>query len=99
MHQARVHIDAVLNLRHNHGHKDGEMTYKQAQLYALAGDKEAALKQLKQSLEQGFFPAQYWQNDPALTSIIDDPRFIELFKQAQQRHRAFAKKFNLTPEF
>lgn len=75
------------------------MTYKQAQLYALAGDKEAALKQLKQSLEQGFFPAQYWQNDPALTSIIDDPRFIELFKQAQQRHRAFAKKFNLTPEF
>lgn len=65
----------------------------------MAGDKDAAFEQLAQSLEQGFFPAQYWQNDPALISLKDDPRFNDLYKRAQQRHRAFAKKFQLTPEF
>lgn len=97
--QAIDAIDTVVALRRTQGHQDGEMTYKQAQLYAMAGDKDAAFEQLTQSLEQGFFPAQYWQNDPALISLKDDPRFNDLYKRAQQRHRAFAKKFQLTPEF
>jgi len=97
--QAREHIDAVVDLRRNQVHEDGEMTYKQAQLYAMIGDQEAALEQLKLSLKQGFFPAQYWQNDPALITIVDDPRFASLFKQAQQRHHAFAKQFGLSTEF
>ena len=97
--QALKSINALTAWRQKQGHHDGEMTYKQAQLYALAGDKVAALEQLEQSLGQGFFPAQYWQNDPALNTIHDQPRFKELFNRAQQRHRAFARRFNLTAEF
>lgn len=96
---ALILTNEVVNLRQKQGQSDGEMTYKQAQLYAMVGDKNAALDQLELSLKQGFFPAQYWQNDPALSSVIHETRFASLFKQAQQRHHDFAEDFGLTPEF
>lgn len=97
--RAHTIISEVVKLRQNQNQTDGEMTYKQAQLYALAGDQNAAIEQLKISLQQGFFPAQYWQNDPAMATLIDNPRFKTMAEQAQQRHRAFAERFHLTPEF
>ncbi len=74
------------------------MTYKLAQLYAMAGDKELALKTLQMTVDRGFFPMNYFLNDPALKSIQNTDEFSKIVKQATKRHEAFAEKFDLEPE-
>lgn len=91
-------LDQIIKQRSLQGHSDGEMTYKLAQLYAIANESEQALIQLELSLNQGFFPFQYWQRDPALTSIRDLAKFKQLVEKAKQRHLAFAEKFGLEAE-
>ena len=62
-------IDKIVQLRKKKNHTDGEMTYKLVQLYALAGAQDLALQYLQVSVDQGFFPMNYFLIDPALKSI------------------------------
>jgi hypothetical protein len=91
-------MDAIVKQRNEKKHTDGEMTYKLAQLYALAGAKDLALKHLQTSVDQGFFPMNYFLNDPALKSIQNTDEFSRIVEQASKRHLAFAEKFGLEPE-
>ncbi|MCX7554926.1 transcriptional regulator [Marinicella sp. S1101] len=91
-------IDGINQLRTTQKHTDGEMTYKLAQLYAMAGSTEQAIKQFQQAVDQGFFPMNYFLIDPALMSLRDHHQFNPIIKQATQRHLAFAQRFGLTPE-
>ena len=91
-------IDALVQQRNEKKHTDGEMTYKLAQLYALAGAKELALKNLQITVDRGFFPMNYFLNDPALKSIQNTEQFSALIMQATMRHEAFAERFGLEPE-
>jgi len=91
-------IDAIIQLRHDKKHTDGEMTYKLAQLYALANEPELALKNLQISVDQGFFPMNYFLHDPALKSIQNTEQFMAIVKQATERHLAFAERFGLESE-
>lgn len=91
-------IDAIVKLREVKKHTDGEMTYKLAQLYALAKAPELAIANLQLAVDQGFFPVSYFKIDPALKLIRKEQAFGQIIEQAELRHMSFAKKFNLSPE-
>lgn len=88
----------IAMLRTEMGHSDGELTYKQAQLFALAGATDRALEQLQLAVDQGFFSVTYFHTDPAMQDLQDLPRFSEIAQQAITRHRQFAERFGLEPE-
>jgi DNA-binding winged helix-turn-helix (wHTH) protein/tetratricopeptide (TPR) repeat protein len=75
------------------GSRDGEVTYKQAQLLALAGDREGSLDELDRAVEQGFFCTPCFAQDPAMEPLGALPRFREIFARAQRRHDEFGARF------
>ncbi len=90
----------ALDLLHNteqgiatSGVGDAEAIYKVAQGYAVLGDKESALRVLKQSIEQGFFCYSYFINDPLLENLRSAPEFASLMDLARARHEAFRRRF------
>jgi DNA-binding winged helix-turn-helix (wHTH) protein/tetratricopeptide (TPR) repeat protein/TolB-like protein len=91
-------IDEVVKQRMDKKHTDGEMTYKLAQLYAMAGAQELALNKLQTAVNQGFFPMNYFLRDPALKSVQTSEQFTAIVRQAHQRHQAFAERFGLQAE-
>ncbi|VAW46973.1 Adenylate cyclase [hydrothermal vent metagenome] len=91
-------IDGIVQQRNEKKLTDGEMTYKLVQLYALANAHELALKNLQITVDQGFFPMNYFLNDPALNSIQNIEQFTAIVEQATQRHEAFAERFGLESE-
>jgi DNA-binding winged helix-turn-helix (wHTH) protein/TolB-like protein len=72
---------------------DPEGTYKIAESYAVLGDKDSALRMLRFSIEHGFFAWPYFQKDPLLTNIRNEPQFAELMTIARNRYQAFEQKF------
>jgi DNA-binding winged helix-turn-helix (wHTH) protein/TolB-like protein/Flp pilus assembly protein TadD len=72
---------------------DPEAIYKLAQAYLVLGDKTSALRVLRHSIENGFFPYPYFETDPLLDSLRGDPQFTSLIQDARQRHEAFKKMF------
>ncbi len=91
-------IDGLVALRAEMQHTDGEMSYKVAQLYTMAGHLDQGLKHLQIAVDQGFFPMNYFLIDPALKAIRADQRFAQIIEQATRRHEAFAARFGLIPE-
>jgi DNA-binding winged helix-turn-helix (wHTH) protein/TolB-like protein/Flp pilus assembly protein TadD len=72
---------------------DPEATYKIAQAYAVLGDKESALRMLRYSIENGFFSYPYFQTDPLLDSLRQEPQFAELMNTARNRYESFKRAF------
>ena len=72
---------------------DPEAIYKIAQAYAMLGDKAAALRVFKRSIEMGFFSYPYFLRDPLLDSLRKDSEFEQLVNQARLRYEAFRKSF------
>jgi DNA-binding winged helix-turn-helix (wHTH) protein/TolB-like protein len=72
---------------------DPEATYKIAQAYAMLGDKESALRMLGYSIDNGFFSYPYFQTDPLLDTLRQEPRFARLMNTARTRHEAFRGAF------
>ncbi len=98
MDQAFNIIKEIETHRDEKKHTDGEMTYKLAQLYALSGCSDDALRVLERSIQQGFFPHQYFFHDPAMNRVKDRPKFKTLVLSAQKRHAEFAQRFGLEQE-
>jgi tetratricopeptide (TPR) repeat protein len=72
---------------------DGERRYRLVHFYALIGKKEDALRNLKKSIESGFFNFPYIENDPFLDNIRGTKEFKNLLAQAKRRHQAFKQRF------
>ena len=72
---------------------DPEAIYKIAQAYAMLGDKSSALRVLKRSVENGFFPYPYFATDPLLDRLRNENDFAQLMSAARQRHEAFKAAF------
>ena len=83
-------LEAKIN---EHGVVDPEAMYKIAQAYASIGDKASALRVLRHSIENGFFPYPYFATDPLLDSLRSQGEFSKLMEAARQRHEAFKSKF------
>lgn len=95
---AKQVVEGIIKQREDNHHTDGEMTYKLAQLFALAGYDELALKHFQLAVDQGFFPVSYFLRDPAMRSIMASDSFHKTVEQAANRHRAFAQKYGLPIE-
>ena len=81
------------NMIQQRGVGDPEGAYKIAQAYAVLGDKASALRTLRMSIENGFFPYPYFTTDPLLDSLRQEPQFPQLMNIAQQRHEVFKARF------
>lgn len=75
------------------GDGDPEATYKIAQSYSVLGEKSAALRVLRSSVEGGFFAYPYLAIDPLLDSLRKEAAFAEILNTSQRRHQAFKAKF------
>ena len=76
------------------GVTDAEGIYKVAQAYALLGDKPAALRLFRQTIQGGFVCYPYFQSDPLLANIRQEPGFTDLMEQARRRSMAFQSRFS-----
>lgn len=75
------------------GAGDGEIFYKLAQVYAVLGDKQSALRNLRSSIEQGFFCYGYFITDPLIGSLRADAEYVPLMEKTRQRHEEFKRRF------
>lgn len=75
------------------GVSDGEVVYKIAQAYAVLGDKTAALRMLRKSIELGFFCYPYFLRDDLLSSLQTEAEFKNIVELAHKRQEEFKKKF------
>lgn len=73
------------------GVADPEAMYKLAEAYAALGDKQSALRMLRHSIESGFFPYSYLENDPMLNPLRNEAGFAKLMSATRQRHEAFRR--------
>jgi DNA-binding winged helix-turn-helix (wHTH) protein/Flp pilus assembly protein TadD len=83
----------VLRRMESSGSHDGEMVYKMAQAYAQLGDKEAALRVWRRSIELNFYPYSYFLQDPLLDPIRTEPQYAGVAELARQRHESFRQRF------
>jgi tetratricopeptide (TPR) repeat protein len=72
---------------------DPEASYKIAQAYAVLGDKPAALRVLRHSIETGFFSYPYFLTDPLLVSLRNENEFRLAMNIARRRHEQFVRAF------
>lgn len=83
-------VEAKIKTR---GVEDPEAMYKLAQAYAVLGDKPSALRILLRSIESGFFPYPYFQRDPLLANLRNEPGFAALMEATRRRHEQFKNSF------
>jgi DNA-binding winged helix-turn-helix (wHTH) protein len=93
--EAVAEIRQLAKQRAELGSRDGEVTYKQAQLLALAGDDDGGLEELARAVEQGFFCVRCFDRDPAFDALRGGDRFRTIFAAAGNRHASFARRFDL----
>jgi DNA-binding winged helix-turn-helix (wHTH) protein/TolB-like protein len=75
------------------GMVDPEAIYKVAQAYAMIGQNASALRMLRESIENGFFPYPYFATDPVLTTLRGEEEFAQLLNTANERHERFKSRF------
>ncbi len=81
--------DRVLRKIENQKIRDGEGVYKVAQGYAMAGETKTALYVMKMAIDSGFVPYQYFQNDPLMKNISDQPEYKELVAIAKKKSDSY----------
>jgi DNA-binding winged helix-turn-helix (wHTH) protein/TolB-like protein/Tfp pilus assembly protein PilF len=95
----RKNSDAIATLRalesriKERGTVDPEATYKVAETYAIMGENPSALRVMRQSIENGFFPYPYFATDPLLNKLRGDSEFAKLLAAANERHEKFKRTF------
>ncbi len=83
-------LEAKVN---QHGMVDPEAIYKVAQAYEVIGDHTSALRVLRRSIENGFFPYPYFATDPLLDTLRREKEFSRLMDAARERHEKFRSRF------
>lgn len=81
--EAREILHQLTRQRALVGAEDGEMTYRIAQLEAMAGDAPAALRELGRAVSQGFLCAAYMKRDPAFASLRTNETFTKIVSKAE----------------
>ncbi len=61
--------------------EDAGVRYNVACLYSLEGKVDEAIRCLEEAVERGFRNKEWFEKDPDLTPLKDDPRFQRLFER------------------
>jgi DNA-binding winged helix-turn-helix (wHTH) protein/tetratricopeptide (TPR) repeat protein len=93
--EARTVLSQLALQRRQTGARDGEMTFKVAELYGLLGDHAKAAEQAELAIAQGFFCVPCFEGDPWLGEALADPAVSRALQGARDRHRAFGRRFAL----
>lgn len=91
--QGLTHLRETEKIVAARGVNDAEAIYKIAQAYAVLGDKAAALRVLRRSIEGGFFCYSYFAEDPLLTNLRAEKEWANVLELARRRHDEFRQKF------
>jgi serine/threonine protein kinase/TolB-like protein/Tfp pilus assembly protein PilF len=86
-------IRQTQNEMEERGVADAEGMYKIAQVYAVLGDKGAALHMFSHTIEGGFFCYPYFTTDSLLAHIRGEAEFQRLLALARERHEQFRARF------
>jgi hypothetical protein len=95
--RARAILDQIVLQREKTGARDGEFTFKVAQLYAAASERGKAIGQLALAVDQGFFCVPCFRNDPSIAGLLTETTAAKAIAQAERRRRAFGQRFGLAP--
>lgn len=81
------------------GAYDPEAVYKIAQAYAVLGDKASALRVMRHSIENGFFPYSYLLTDPLLENVRSGAELPSIARHCAPPSRGIQKSVLLsTPQ-
>src|SRR5215469_856222 len=86
-------LRAAENKISERGVGDPEATYKIAEAYSVLGDRDAALRLLRSSVDGGFFSYPYLASDPLLDAARKEPAFADILDAARVRYEAFKRRF------
>jgi hypothetical protein len=86
-------LHQIVRERRETGARDGETTYRIAQLLVMAGDRDLGLEHVTRAVAEGFFCSSCIQNDPLIASLRQDQRFSETVDRSRQRQVAFRSRF------
>jgi tetratricopeptide (TPR) repeat protein len=92
---ARTAVLALAQHREAVGSRDGEVTFKQAQVLAFAGDRDGAIEQLTRAVDQGFVCSSCIEGSVLLAPLRSAPGYRPLLARAQARQDAFGRRFGL----
>jgi pentatricopeptide repeat protein len=82
-----------LDLLLGSGFRDGEGIYHAVRGYARLNEIDKAIAAFNRVIEYGFFCYPAFVRDPWLDPLRSEPRFVELLRAAETRHRAAARAF------
>jgi len=72
---------------------DSEGWYSLGVLYSCLGNREGAIRCLKEAVKRGYYNYPLYRIDPLLELVRDDPEFGILLQEARLRHEYFRDKF------
>jgi DNA-binding winged helix-turn-helix (wHTH) protein/tetratricopeptide (TPR) repeat protein len=93
--EGRTIVRELVRQRDASGSRDGEVTFRQAQLLSLGGAHAEAIRQLEAAVDQGFYCVRCFESDPWLRSSAREPAFARVLVKARARHDAFGRRFAL----
>jgi DNA-binding winged helix-turn-helix (wHTH) protein/tetratricopeptide (TPR) repeat protein len=96
--EARTVLADLVLRRRRTAARDGEVSFKVAQLLALAGERQAATEQARLAIQQGFFCVPCFRDDPVLAPLAAEPALAAELARAEQRRTRFARRFGLVVE-
>jgi serine/threonine protein kinase/cytochrome c-type biogenesis protein CcmH/NrfG len=75
------------------GFRDGEGIYHGVRGYARLGEVEKAIGAFERVVEYGFYCYPAFTRDPWIDPMRAHPRFVELLRKVEERHRTAARLF------
>jgi tetratricopeptide (TPR) repeat protein len=93
--EALAAMQSIANQRRSAGDRDGEVTFKQAQILSLAGDAPAALAMLEEAVAQGFVCATCFETSVLLEPVRALRGYQDVRQRALERQREFGRRFGL----
>jgi hypothetical protein len=88
-------MPSIANQRRSAGDRDGEVTFKQAQILSLAGEAPAALARPEEAVAQGFVCATCLETSVLLEPVRALRGYQDVRQRALERQREFGRRFGL----
>jgi len=92
--EARTVVDALARDRPAFNDRDGEVTFKQSQILALAAP-DAGLTTLAQAVGEGFVCVSCFERSTLLAAIRSRQGYEAILERARQRHDDFGRAFGM----